>query len=184
VRSVAICSEADRNARHALDADECVTVGPPPAAESYLNVPAILSAMERTGAEAVHPGYGFLSENARFAAEVERRGLAFVGPTAEQIQRFGTKHGARSLATELGVPLLPGTGLLASAAEAVAAASRIGFPVILKSTAGGGGIGMRVARTPGELAEQFEAVRVLAEKNFGDSRSASVTARRSGATRR
>jgi urea carboxylase len=168
VKSVAICSEADRNARHALEADECITVGPAPAAESYLNVPAILEAMERTGAEAVHPGYGFLSENALFAAEVERRGLAFVGPTAEQIRRFGTKHGARALATELGVPLLPGTSLLASSTEAVEASARIGFPVILKSTAGGGGIGMRVARSSGELTDQFEAVRALAQKNFGD----------------
>ncbi|HEY3500519.1 MAG TPA: urea carboxylase [Polyangiaceae bacterium] len=168
VKSVAICSEADRNSRHALEADECILVGPPPAAESYLNVAAILAAAERTGAEAIHPGYGFLSENARFAEEVERRGLAFVGPTAEQMRRFGTKHGARALATELRVPLLPGTGLLGDAREAVAAAERIGYPVILKSTAGGGGIGMRVAQTAAELIEQFEAVRSLAQKNFGD----------------
>jgi urea carboxylase len=168
VKSVAICSEADRNARHALEADECVCVGPAPAAESYLNVPAILAALERTGAQAVHPGYGFLSENAGFAEELERRGIAFVGPTAEQIRRFGTKHGARALATEVGVPLLPGTGLLASIEEALGAADGIGYPVILKSTAGGGGIGMRVARSAAELREQFEAVRTLAQKNFGD----------------
>jgi urea carboxylase len=168
VRSVAICSEADRNARHALDADECINVGPAPAAESYLNVAAILAAAERTGAQAIHPGYGFLSENAGFAAEVERRGLAFVGPTPEQIRRFGTKHGARALATEFEIPLLPGSGLLEGVEAAVEAAERIGFPVMLKSTAGGGGIGMRVARTAAELTEQFEAVRSLARKNFGD----------------
>jgi urea carboxylase len=168
VRSVAVYSEADRHARHVLDADEAVCVGPPPALESYLNVPAILAAIERTGAEAVHPGYGFLSENAAFAETLEARGIAFVGPTAEQIRGFGTKHGARSIATELGVPLLPGTGLLADVGAAKLAAERIGFPVILKSTAGGGGIGMQLCREPARLVEQFDSVRSLARKNFGD----------------
>jgi urea carboxylase len=168
VRSVAVYSEADRHARHVLDADEAVCVGPPPALESYLNVPAILAAIERTGAEAVHPGYGFLSENAAFAETLEARGIAFVGPTAEQIRGFGTKHGARSIATELGVPLLPGTGLLEDAGAAKLAAERIGFPVILKSTAGGGGIGMQLCRDSARLSEQFDSVRSLAQKNFGD----------------
>ncbi|HEV8550637.1 MAG TPA: urea carboxylase, partial [Polyangiaceae bacterium] len=168
IGSVAVYSEADRHARHVLEADEAVCVGPAPAAESYLNVPAILDAIARTGAEAVHPGYGFLSENAGFAETIEARGVAFVGPTPAQIRDFGTKHGARAIATRLGVPLLPGTGLLASAGEAVAAAERIGFPVILKSTAGGGGIGMQLCRDPGRLTEQFESVQALAAKNFGD----------------
>jgi urea carboxylase len=168
VRSVAVYSEADRHARHVLDADEAVCVGPPPALESYLNVPAILDALERTGAEAVHPGYGFLSENAAFAATLAARGVAFVGPTPEQIRDFGTKHGARAIATELGVPLLPGSGLLEDAAAAQAAAERVGFPVILKSTAGGGGIGMQLCRDAARLAEQFDSVRSLAQKNFGD----------------
>jgi len=168
VRSVAVYSEADRHARHVLDADEAVCVGPPPALESYLNVPAILGAIEQTGAEAVHPGYGFLSENAAFAETLEGRGIAFVGPTAEQIRGFGTKHGARSIATELGVPLLPGTGLLEDAGAAKLAAERIGFPVILKSTAGGGGIGMQLCRDSARLVEQFDSVRSLAQKNFGD----------------
>jgi len=168
VRSVAVYSEADRHARHVLDADEAVCVGPPPAAESYLNVPAILAAIEQTGAEAVHPGYGFLSENAPFAETIERRGVAFVGPTPDQIRGFGTKHGARSIATELGVPLLPGTGLLASASDAKIAAERIGFPVILKSTAGGGGIGMQLCHDSQRLLEQFASVQSLAKKNFGD----------------
>ena len=168
VGSVAVYSEADRHARHVLDADEAVCVGPPPALESYLNVPAILAAIERTGAEAVHPGYGFLSENAAFAQTLEARGVAFVGPTAEQIRGFGTKHGARSIATELGVPLLPGTALLEDASAAQLAAERIGFPVILKSTAGGGGIGMQLCRDSARLVEQFDSVRSLAQKNFGD----------------
>jgi urea carboxylase len=168
VRSVAVYSEADRHARHVLEADEAVCVGPPPAAESYLNVPAILAAIEQTGAEAVHPGYGFLSENSEFAATIEQRGVAFVGPTPDQIRGFGTKHGARSIATELGVPLLPGTGLLGSASEAKLLAERIGFPVILKSTAGGGGIGMQLCRDSQRLVEQFESVQSLAQKNFGN----------------
>ena len=168
VRSVAVYSEADRHARHVLEADESVCVGPPPASASYLNVPAILAAIERTGADAVHPGYGFLSENAGFAETIESRGVAFIGPTPDQIRGFGTKHGARSIATELGVPLLPGTGLLASAADAKLAAEGIGFPVILKSTAGGGGIGMQLCRDSARLVEQFESVQALAQKNFGD----------------
>jgi urea carboxylase len=168
IRSVAVYSEADRHARHVLDADEAVCVGPPPASESYLNVPAILDAIAKTGAQAVHPGYGFLSENAAFAETIESQGVAFIGPTPDQIRGFGTKHGARSIATELGVPLLPGTGLLGSAGEAKLAAERIGFPVILKSTAGGGGIGMQLCHDSARLVEQFESVRALAEKNFGD----------------
>jgi urea carboxylase len=168
IRSVAVYSEADRHARHVLEADEAVCVGPPPAAQSYLNVPAILAAIRQTGAEAVHPGYGFLSENAAFAEQIEAEGVAFLGPTPEQIRGFGTKHGARSIATELGVPLLPGTGLLADAREAKIAAERIGFPVILKSTAGGGGIGMQLCRDSARLVEQFESVQALARKNFGD----------------
>ncbi|HEX6764157.1 MAG TPA: biotin carboxylase N-terminal domain-containing protein, partial [Polyangiaceae bacterium] len=168
VRSVAVFSEADRHARHVLEADESVCIGPPPAAESYLDQQKILDAARATGAEAVHPGYGFLSENAGFAEAVEASGMAFVGPTPEQIRRFGTKHGGRALAREAGVPMLPGTDLLADADAAVRAAAPIGFPVILKSTAGGGGIGMQVCRNADEVAERFRATRTLAEKNFGD----------------
>jgi urea carboxylase len=168
VRSVAVYSEADRHARHVLEADESVCVGPPPAAASYLDTGAILEAARSTGAEAIHPGYGFLSENAGFAELLEREGIAFVGPTAEQIRRFGTKHGARAIAEELGVPLLPGTTLLADAGAAEREAARVGFPVILKSTAGGGGIGMQVCRDAAGIAERFETARSLAHKNFGD----------------
>ena len=168
VRSVAVYSEVDRHARHVLDANESVCIGPPAAAESYLDKRKILDAARATGAEAIHPGYGFLSENVGFAQEVEAAGIAFVGPTPEQIRRFGTKHGGRALAKECTVPLLPGTELLDDAEAAVRAAERIGFPVILKSTAGGGGIGMHVCKNPDEVAERFRATRTLAEKNFGD----------------
>ncbi len=169
VRSLAVYSEADRHARHVLEADESVCLGPPPAAQSYLNVPALLAAAERHGAEAIHPGYGFLSENAEFARAAEERGIAFIGPTPEQIRRFGLKHAARALALELGVPLLPGTELLADASAAVAAAERVGYPVMLKSTAGGGGIGMHVCREPSALPKLFDSVSALSRKNFGES---------------
>jgi urea carboxylase len=151
-----------------LDADESVCIGPPPAAESYLDKRKILDAALATGARAIHPGYGFLSENAEFADMVEAAGLAFVGPTGEQMRRFGTKHGGRALARECNVPLLAGTELLADAEAAVRAADGIGYPVILKSTAGGGGIGMQVCRNAAEVLERFLATRTLAEKNFGD----------------
>jgi urea carboxylase len=129
---------------------------------------SIISAADITGADAIHPGYGFLSENAGFAERVEQEGIAFVGPTAEQIRRFGTKHGARAIAEELAVPLLPGTKLLPDAAAAEREAARVGFPLILKSTAGGGGIGMQVCRDAANVAERFESARALAQKNFGD----------------
>src|SRR5688572_1300610 len=151
VRSVAVYSEADRHARHVLEADESVCIGPAPAQKSYLDAAAILAAAARTGAEAIHPGYGFLSENADFAAAVEARGLAFVGPTPEQMRRFGLKHAARALALELGLPLLPGTELIANVEEAIVAGERTGFPLMLKSTAGGGGIGMQLCRSPDDL---------------------------------
>ena len=168
VGSVAVYSEADRYARHVLDADESVCIGPPAAAESYLDKQKILDAARDKGAQAIHPGYGFLSENREFAEMVEASGLAFVGPSPEQIRAFGTKHGGRALARDSGVPLLPGTDLLEDAAAAVRAADAIGYPIILKSTAGGGGIGMQVCRNGSDVAERFLATRSLAEKNFGD----------------
>ncbi|MES1176322.1 MAG: urea carboxylase [Myxococcales bacterium] len=168
VGSVAIYSEADRNSLHVLEADESVCVGPAAAAQSYLNRDAILKAAQRTGAKAIFPGYGFLSENAPFAEAVEAAGIAFVGPTAEQMRRFGVKHTARELAERLGVPLLSGTPLLADIDAAVAAAEGIGYPVMLKSTAGGGGIGMQVCRDAAKIREIFESVRSLAQKNFGE----------------
>jgi urea carboxylase len=168
VGSVAIYSEADRNSLHVLEADESVCVGPAAAAASYLNREAILSAAEHTGAKGIFPGYGFLSENAGFAEAAEARGIAFIGPTPEQMRRFGVKHTARELAEGLGVPLLAGTPLLADVSAAVAAADPVGYPVMLKSTAGGGGIGMQVCRDAAKIREIFESVRSLAQKNFGE----------------
>src|SRR5450432_279285 len=167
VGSVAVYSEADRNSLHVLEADESVCVGPAAAAASYLNRDAILQAAEQTGAKGIFPGYGFLSENANFAEAAEARGVAFVGPTPEKMRRFGVKHTARALAEALGVPLLAGTPLLADVAAAVSAADAIGYPVMLKSTAGGGGIGMQVCRDAAKIREIFESVRSLAQKNFG-----------------
>ncbi|HZV99254.1 MAG TPA: urea carboxylase, partial [Methylophilaceae bacterium] len=169
VRSVAVYSEADAGSRHLLDADEAVCIGPAPAAESYLNIPKILAAAKQTGAQAIHPGYGFLSENPGFAEACEVAGIAFIGPTAGQMRDFGLKHTARELAEAQGVPLLPGSGLLANAEEARQQAGRIGYPVMLKSTAGGGGIGMRLIWNEGELAEAFESVQRLSRANFKES---------------
>jgi urea carboxylase len=143
-----------------------VRLGPAPAAESYLRQEEILAAAAATGAGAIHPGYGFLSENAEFAAACAAAGIAFIGPTPEQMRDFGLKHLARDLAQRNAVPVLPGSGLLANLDEAAGAAARIGYPVMLKSTAGGGGIGMRLVRAEPELAAAFAAVERLASKNF------------------
>lgn len=168
VRSVAVYSEADRHAAHVERADEAVSIGPAAAAQSYLSIDALLQAAAETGAEAIHPGYGFLSESAAFAERVESGGLAFIGPTAAQIRAFGLKHTARALAEQHHVPLLPGTGLLADPGEASAAAERIGYPVMLKSTAGGGGIGIRSCANRGELEAAFHAVERLSQAHFAD----------------
>jgi urea carboxylase len=169
IASVAVHSDVDGFARHVREADEAVCVGGARPADSYLRADRILEAARTTGAEAIHPGYGFLSERASFADECEQAGVRFVGPTAEQMREFGLKHRAREIAERHGVPLLPGTPLLASAAVAVERAQSIGYPVILKSTAGGGGIGLRVCRSPAELADAFESVERLGKANFGES---------------
>lgn len=169
VRSVAVYSEADAGARHVLDADEAVCVGPASAAESYLNIGKIIAAAQATGAQAIHPGYGFLSENPGFAEACEAAGIAFIGPTPAQMRDFGLKHTARTLASQNDVPLLPGTGLLADIAHARTEAANIGYPVMLKSTAGGGGIGMKLIWNEGELAEAFESVQRLSRANFKES---------------
>ena len=168
IASVAVYSEADRHAAHVFAADESVCLGPAPARESYLNTERVFEAIRQTGAQAVHPGYGFLSENADFAEACEREGVAFIGPTAEQIRSFGLKHTSRELAQKHGVPLLPGSKLLSSIEEAQSEANWIGYPVMLKSTAGGGGIGMQLCLTPAELAAKFETVRNLGRNNFKD----------------
>jgi urea carboxylase len=167
LRTVAVFSDADRGARHVRLADEAVLLGPAPAKESYLRVDALLAAAASTGAGAVHPGYGFLSEDADFAEAVEAAGLVFVGPTAEQLRIFGTKHTARDAARAAGVPMIAGSGLLADVDEALAAATGIGFPLMLKATGGGGGIGMTVCRNEADLAGSFPRVARLAGASFG-----------------
>jgi urea carboxylase len=167
--SVGVHSEADAASLHVSQADEAVCLGPGPAAQSYLRVDAILAAARATGAQAIHPGYGFLSENADFAEACADAGIAFIGPTPAQMRAFGLKHTARELAVRHGVPLLPGSGLLADVGQARAEAARIGYPVMLKSTGGGGGIGMRLVWSEDELAEAFEAVARLTQANFKDA---------------
>ena len=169
VGSVAVFSDADAGSLHVSQADEAVRIGPAAAAESYLDVDAVLAAAKATGAQAIHPGYGFLSENTAFAEACEAAGIAFIGPTPENIRAFGLKHTARDLAQAQGVPLAPGTDLLTDAAAAREAAEAIGYPVILKATAGGGGIGMRVCEDAAGLSEAFAAVARLAGANFSDA---------------
>ncbi|MGJ5752033.1 urea carboxylase [Streptomyces puniciscabiei] len=167
--TVAVFSDADRAAPHVREADHAVRIGPAPARASYLRGEAIIEAALAHGAGIVHPGYGFLSENTVFARAVEEAGLRFAGPTADQITAFGEKHSARALAKAAGVPLLAGTELLASAEEAVAAASSIGLPVMVKATGGGGGIGMQACATADEVRGAFARVAALAESNFGSA---------------
>ncbi len=169
IQSVAIYSEPDAGASHVMDADEAVCVGPAPAAESYLNSKKILRVALDKGAQAIHPGYGFLSENADFAQSCEAAGIAFIGPTPQQMRQFGLKHTARDLAKQNNVPLLPGTGLLKDVVEAKLEAQIIGYPVMLKSTAGGGGIGMQLIWQEADLAGAFESVTRLSKNNFKDS---------------
>ncbi len=169
VASVAVYSEADAGARHVLEADEAYLLGPAPASESYLRADKILEIAKACGAQAVHPGYGFLSENPDFADACEAAGIAFVGPTGEQMRAFGLKHMARALAEQNNVPLLPGSGLLTDVGHATAEAKRIGYPVMLKSTAGGGGIGMRLIWSEDQLAEAYASVDRLARANFKEA---------------
>ncbi|GBQ22199.1 acetyl-CoA carboxylase biotin carboxylase subunit [Acetobacter estunensis NRIC 0472] len=169
IRTVAVHSTADADAMHVRLADEAVCIGPPAARESYLNVAAILSAATITGAEAIHPGYGFLSENADFAETVEAHGLAFIGPTAEHIRTMGDKITAKTTMEALGVPLVPGSdGELANIDEAREVAARVGYPVLIKAAAGGGGRGMKVAHSEGELAEAWSVARTEALAAFGN----------------
>jgi urea carboxylase len=169
VRSVAVYSEADRHSLHVEQADEAVCIGPPQAAQSYLSIPTLLEAARKTGAEGIHPGYGFLSENARFAEACAEQGITFIGPTPRQMRDFGLKHTAREIAAANGVPMLPGSGLLADVNAALSGAERVGYPTMLKSTAGGGGIGMRLCASPDELRDAFEAVSRQSQASFGSS---------------
>ncbi|MEP7244617.1 MAG: 5-oxoprolinase/urea amidolyase family protein, partial [Gammaproteobacteria bacterium] len=158
----------DRYSLHVTQADESAALGGSSATDSYLRQDKLLEAARATGAQAIHPGYGFLSENAAFAERCEAAGFAFIGPTPAQMRDFGLKHRARALAQEHGLPLLPGSGLLSDVAQARAEAERIGFPVMLKSTAGGGGIGMQLCREAAGLEGAFAAVERLANNNFSD----------------
>jgi acetyl-CoA carboxylase biotin carboxylase subunit len=169
IETVAVHSTADADAMHVRLADESVCIGPPPAADSYLNIPAILSAAAITGADAIHPGVGFLSENARFAEMVAEHDLTFIGPTPEHIRLMGDKIVAKRAALELGLPLVPGSdGPVSNDDDALRHARAIGFPVLVKAAAGGGGRGMKVARAEGELAEALRMARHEAQSAFGD----------------
>lgn len=168
VRTVAVFSEADRDSLHVRFADEEVCIGPPPARESYLNIPRIIAAAEITGADAIHPGYGFLAENADFSEICARSEITFIGPTPEQIRQMGDKAAARRAMSAVGVPIVPGTDILSDPDEALAAAREIGFPVLVKAAAGGGGKGMRVAQDADDFARQFGMARNEAAAAFGD----------------
>lgn len=169
IQSVAVYSEADRDSLHVSLADEAIFIGDSAAQQSYLNIEKILAAAQHTGAEAIHPGYGFLSENAAFCDLCEQQGISFIGPTSQQMRDFGLKHTARALAIQNNVPLLPGSQLLIDLDDALIQADQIGYPVMLKSTAGGGGIGMRLVWSEQELKEAYQTVSYLAQANFKDA---------------
>ncbi|WP_101946626.1 biotin carboxylase N-terminal domain-containing protein [Mycobacterium sp. 3519A] len=169
IRSVAVFSDADANARHVAEADVAVGIGPAPARQSYLDIDAVVGAAQRTGAQAVHPGYGFLSENAQFAAALQAAGIVFIGPPAAAIQTMGDKIAAKAAVSAFGVPVVPGVsrpGL--TDADLIAGADEVGFPVLVKPSAGGGGKGMRVVHDPSELAAALASARREAASAFGD----------------
>jgi acetyl-CoA carboxylase, biotin carboxylase subunit len=168
IPSVAVYSDADEESLHVRHADEAIRIGPPPAGKSYLNVEALIEAAKETGAEGVHPGYGFLAENASFAAACRDAGLTFVGPSAEAIEKMGNKSAARRIATDAEVPVVPGSEESASDDDAVETAGEIGYPVMVKAAAGGGGRGIRVAENEEELRKAVRVARQEAEKAFGD----------------
>ncbi len=169
ISTVAVHSTADADAMHVRLADESVCIGPPPASESYLNIPRLLAACEITGADAVHPGYGFLSENARFAEILEEHNIAFIGPTSEHIRIMGDKIQAKETAKALGIPVVPGSdGGVKNEAEAMKVAKEMGFPVLIKAAAGGGGRGMKVAHKPEDLGNALATARAEAKAAFGD----------------
>ncbi len=169
IRTVAVHSEVDTNAMHVRLADESVCIGPAPARDSYLNVPAILAAAEITGADAIHPGYGFLSENSRFAEIVEEHGITFIGPDSEHIRLMGDKMAARNKARDLGIPVLPGSdGVVRDAVEAAAVAREVGYPVLLKAASGGGGRGISLVEDDSGMEATFARSRREAEAAFGD----------------
>ena len=169
IATVAVHSTADADAMHVRLADESVCIGPPPSAASYLNIPSLLSACEITGADAIHPGYGFLSENARFAEILEEHGITFIGPTSEHIRIMGDKIEAKATARRLGIPVVPGSeGAISNEAQGLRVAKDMGFPVLVKAAAGGGGRGMKVARTPEDFELAIRTARAEAKAAFGD----------------
>src|ERR671915_590992 len=169
IQTVAVYSEADRESLHVRFADDDVCIGPAPARESYLNIPRLIAAAEITGADAIHPGYGFLAENAEFAETCIASNIAFIGPTPEQIRVMGDKAAARKAMSAVGVPIVPGTpGPVEDVEEALTFAREIGFPVIIKAAAGGGGKGMRVSRDPDDFARSFQLARSEALSAFGN----------------
>ena len=168
VDSVAVYSEADRSSLHVRLADEAVCIGPAMAKESYLSIPAIISAAKVTGADAIHPGYGFLSENADFSAACRDNGITFIGPSPKSIQQLGHKSEARKMATKAGVPVTPGTKDCVSVKEAAAAAAKIGFPIMIKAAAGGGGKGIRIVREAAQLANEMNMASSEAKAAFGN----------------
>jgi acetyl-CoA carboxylase, biotin carboxylase subunit len=168
IQTVAVYSEADRESLHVRFADDDVCIGPPPARDSYLKIPRLIAAAEVTGADAIHPGYGFLAENAEFAETCAASNIAFIGPTAEQIRVMGDKASARKAMAAVGVPIVPGTpGPIEDVDEALGFAREIGFPVIIKAAAGGGGKGMRVANDPEDFSRAFQLARSEALSAFG-----------------
>jgi acetyl-CoA carboxylase, biotin carboxylase subunit len=168
IEAVAVYSTADENSLHVRLADRSVRIGPPAAAESYLRIPALIAAAETTGCEAVHPGYGFLSENADFVRACEDNDLVFIGPSAEVMERMGDKARAKAEMRAAGVPLVPGTEGVAAPEDASVAAEELGFPVLLKAAAGGGGKGMRIVTEPGDLNDAYQRAAAEAQAAFGD----------------
>ncbi|MEC9342130.1 MAG: biotin carboxylase N-terminal domain-containing protein, partial [Pseudomonadota bacterium] len=171
IPTVAIYSEADARARHVREADEAYCVGPPPSAASYLNIDRILEVIRESGADAVHPGYGFLSENATFSRRLAEAGVTFIGPKEKAVAAMGDKITSKRLAMEAGVNTIPGyDGEIDSVAQAREVAAQVGYPVMIKASAGGGGKGMRVVNSPDDLEEGFRAARSEAKSGFGDDR--------------
>ncbi|MEN9851613.1 MAG: hypothetical protein RL128_1776, partial [Pseudomonadota bacterium] len=171
IKTVAVYSDADRNALHVSMADEAVHIGPAPANQSYIVIDKIMDAIAKTGAQAVHPGYGFLSENMNFAAALEKAGVVFVGPPSPAIEAMGDKITSKKIAQEAGVSTVPGyMGLIADADEAVKISGQVGYPVMIKASAGGGGKGMRIAWNDQEAREGFQSSKNEAAASFGDDR--------------
>ncbi len=171
IKTVAIYSDADRNALHVAMADEAVHIGPPPANQSYIVIDKVMQAIRQSGAEAVHPGYGFLSENSKFAEALDAEGVAFVGPPVGAIEKMGDKITSKKIAQEAGVSTVPGfMGLIEDAEEAVRISQEIGYPVMIKASAGGGGKGMRIAWNDTEAREGFQSSKNEAANSFGDDR--------------